>query len=123
MRSSVVQGIQHLKQADEYINDFIRQAPNTRGSVIFSMYSRKIRWILTDILTFPFFTDEIRKGIKAEIESDAFAVEAIHDKIPLLNPEQRAMLEELVEEMVAGKTIEIKIKNYIVDVNEMIKDK
>ena len=23
MRSSVVQGIQHLKQADEYINDFI----------------------------------------------------------------------------------------------------
>jgi hypothetical protein len=30
--------------------------------------------------------------------------------IPLLNPEQRAMLEELVEEMLAGKTIEIKIK-------------
>jgi hypothetical protein len=62
-------------------------------------------------LTYPHFTDEIRKGIKHEIESDAFAVEAIHDKIPLLNPEQRAMLEELVEDMVAGKTIEIKIKS------------
>jgi len=111
MRSSVVQGIQHLKQADEFINDFIRQAPNTRGAVIFSMYSRKIRWILFDILTFPFFTDEIRKGIKAEIESDAFAVEAIHDKIPLLNPEQREMLEELVGDMLEGKTIEIKIKS------------
>jgi len=111
MRSSVVQGIQHLKQADEFINDFIRQAPNTRGSVIFSMYSKKIRWILTDILTFPYFTDEVRVGIKKEIESDAFGVEAIHDKIPLLSPDQRAMLEELVGDMLDGKTIEIKIKS------------
>jgi hypothetical protein len=110
MRSSIVQSIQHLKQAEEFMNDFVRQAPNTRGSVIFSMYSKKVRWILTDILTFPYFTDEVRLGIKTEIESDAFAVEAIHDKIPLLNPEQREMLEELVEDMLAGKTIEIKIK-------------
>jgi hypothetical protein len=110
MRSSIVQAIQHLKQADEFMNDFIRQAPNTRGAVIFDGYSRKIRWILRDILTFPYFTDDVRAGIKNEIESDAFAVEAIHDKIPLLNPEQRAMLEELVGDMLAGKTIEIKIK-------------
>jgi hypothetical protein len=92
------------------MQDFIRQAPSTRGAVIFDGYSRKLRWILRDILTFPYFTDEVRLGIKTEIESDAFGVEAIHDKIPLLNPEQRAMLEELVEDMVAGKTIEIKIK-------------
>ncbi len=123
MRSSVVQGIQHLKQAEEFMNDFVRQAPNTRGAVIFTMYSKKVRWILNDILTFPYFTDEVRVGIRAEIESDAFGVEAIHDKIPLLNPEQRAMLEELVEDMVAGKTIEIKIKNHIVEPNEMIENK
>jgi hypothetical protein len=110
MRSSVVQAIQHVKIADEFMNDFVRAAPNTRGAVIFTDYSRKLKWILRDIVTFPYFDDEVRKGIKAEIESDAFAVEAIHDKIPLLNPEQRAMLEELVEDMVAGKTIEIKIK-------------
>ena len=111
MRSSIIQSIQHLKQSEEFMKDFIRQAPNTRGAAIFGGYSRKLRWILTDILTFPYFPDEVRKGIKAEIESDCFAVEAIHDKIPLLNPEQRAMLEELVEDMVAGKTIEIKIKS------------
>jgi hypothetical protein len=110
MRSSIVQAIQHLKQSEEFMQDFIRSAPNTRGAVIFKDYSRKIKWILTDILTFPYFTDEVRLGIRTEIESDAFAVEAIHDKIPLLNPEQRAMLEELVGDMLAGKTIEIKIK-------------
>jgi len=110
MRSSIVQAIQHIKQSQEFMSDFIRQAPNTRGAVIFRGYQTKLNWILRDILTYPHFPDDVRLGIKHEIESDAFAVEAIHDKIPLLNPEQRAMLEELVEDMVAGKTIEIKIK-------------
>jgi hypothetical protein len=110
MRSSIVQSIQHIKQANEFMSDFIRQAPNTRGSLVFAGYSNKLQWILRDILTYPHFPDEVRLGIRTEIESDCFAVEAIHDKIPLLNPEQRAMLEELVEYMVAGKTIEIKIK-------------
>jgi hypothetical protein len=110
MRSSIVQSIQHLKISEEFMQDFIRQAPSTRGAFIFNDYSRKIKWILRDIITFPYFTDEVRLGIKTEIESDAFAVEAIHDKIPLLNPEQRAMLEGLVGDMLEGKTIEIKIK-------------
>lgn len=100
------------------MQDFIRQAPSTKGAVIFDGYSRKIKWILRDILTFPYFPDEVRKGIKAKIESDCFAVEAIHDKIPLLNPKQRAMLEELVEDMVAGKTIEIKIKTNNIMLND-----
>jgi hypothetical protein len=123
MRSSIVQAIQHLKQSEEFMQDFIRQAPSTRGAFIFTDYSRKIKWILRDIITFPYFTDEVRLGIKTEIESDAFAVEAIHDKIPLLNPEQRAMLEVLVGDMLEGKTIEIKIKNHIVELNEMVENK
>jgi len=110
MRSSIVQSIQHLKLADEFMNDFIRQAPMSRGGLIFLNYSRKIRWILTDIITYPHFNDEVRAGVKVEIESDAFSVQAIHDKIPLLNPEQREMLEELLEDMLAGKTITISIK-------------
>jgi hypothetical protein len=110
MRSSIVQSIQHLKLADEFMNDFIRQAPMSRGGLIFLNYSRKVRWILTDILTYPHFNDEVRVGVKTEIESDAFSVPAISEKIPLLNPEQRAMLEDLLEDMLAGKTITISIK-------------
>ncbi|MFY8160234.1 MAG: hypothetical protein ACOVNU_02815 [Candidatus Kapaibacteriota bacterium] len=123
MRSSVVQSIQNLKLSLEFMNDFIRTAPNTKGAVLFKTYTNKIEWIFKDILTYPHFNDEVRKGIRAEIESDSFTVEAIHDKIPLLNPEQRAMLEGLVEDMIAGKSIEIKIKNQIVHDNEMIEEK
>jgi hypothetical protein len=123
MRSSVVQAIQHVKIADEFMNDFIRSAPTTRGAIIFGQYSRKLRWILSDIITYPHFDDEVRKGIKVEIESDAFSVGAIKDLIPLLNPEQREMIEDLIEDILKGKTIEVNIKDHIVDVNEMIEQK
>jgi len=123
MRSSIVQAIQHLKQSDEFMNDFIRAAPNTRGAVIFKDYSRRLQWILRDIITYPYFDDEVRKGIKVEIESDAFAVPAIVGKISLLNPEQREMMEDLVDDIVKRKTVHIDIKDHIVDINEMITDK
>ena len=120
MKSSVVQAIQHVKIAEEFMNDFIRSAPTTRGAIIFGQYSRKLRWILSDIITYPHFDDEVRKGIKVEIESDAFSVGAINDLIPLLNPEQREMIEDLIEDILKGKTIEVQIKDHIVDVNEMM---
>jgi hypothetical protein len=110
MRSSLVQSIQHLKLADEFMKDFMRQAPNSRGAFIFSGYSQKVNWILKDILTYPHFGDDVRNGIKAELKSDAFGVHAIFEKVPLLTPEQRDVVESLIEDMLSGKTLKIIIK-------------
>jgi len=123
MRSSIVQVIQHLKISDEFMNDFIRSAPNTRGAVIFKDYSRRLKWILRDIITYPYFDDAVRQGIKVEIQSDAFAVPAIVGKIALLNPGQREMMEDLVDDILKGKTIHVDIKEHIVEANEMIENK
>ena len=123
MRSSIVQSIQHLKQSDEFMNDFIRAAPNTRGAVVFSDYSRRVKWIFNDIITYPHFDDEVRKGIKYEIESDAFSVPAITERVALLNPDQRQILEDMIEDILAGKTIEVSIKDHIVEPNEMVEKK
>lgn len=120
MRSNIVQSIQHLKLANEFMQDFIRSAPNTRGAVVFSDYSRRVKWIFKDIITYPHFDDEVRKGIKYEIESDAFSVPAITERVALLNPDQRQMLEDMIEDILAGKTVEVSIKDHIVEDNEMI---
>ena len=111
MRSSVVQSIQNLKLSLEFMNDFIRTAPNSKGAVLFKTYITKIEWIFKDILTYPHFSDEVRKGIRAEIESDAFSVIAINEKIPLLNAEQRQVVEELIESILKGQKLEVNIKN------------
>lgn len=111
MSSSIIQSIQHLKIANEFMQDFIRSAPGTRGEFIFKDYSRRINWILKDIITYPYFNKEVRDGIKKEIESDAFAVDAIFEKISLLNPDQRIIMEELIEIVLTGKEIDVQIKD------------
>lgn len=109
-RSSIVSALQNLKMADEYMNDFIRQSPGTRGAEIFRGYSKRINWILNDVITYPHFNDEVREGIKRELSGDVFSVPAIMEKIPLLNPDQRNLMEEIIDDLLKGKTIEINIK-------------
>lgn len=109
MGSSVVSFIHHLKLADEYAKDFVRSAPNTRGSIIFDNYSKRIAWIFRDVVTYPHFGDEVREGMRKEIASDAFSYDSLTEKIALMNPEQREMLEGLLTDILKGKTVEINI--------------
>jgi hypothetical protein len=109
MSSSVVSSLHHLRIAKEYMDDFIRSAPNSRGAAKYGEYKRRIDWILTDIITYPFFRDEVREGLKKELESDVFTFASIIEKAALLNPEQRDGLEEVIESILKGETIEIKL--------------
>lgn len=54
-------------------------------------------------------TQEVRDGIKNEIKSDVFAVPAILEKIALLNPDQRDLIESAIDAMLDG--IEVKMKD------------
>lgn len=109
MGSSVVSFIHHLKLADEYAKDFVRSAPGTRGAVIFDNYSKRIAWIFRDVITYPHFGDEVREGMRNEIASDAFSYDSLTEKLALMNPEQREMLEGLLTDILKGKTVEINI--------------
>lgn len=54
-------------------------------------------------------TQEVRDGIKNEIKSDVFAVPAILEKIALLSPDQRDLIESAIDAMLNG--IEVKMKD------------
>ena len=109
MGSSVVSFIHHLKLADEYAKDFVRSAPETRGAVIFGNYSKRLAWIFRDVVTYPHFGEEVREGMRKEIASDAFSYDSLTEKMALMNPEQREMLEALLDDILTGKTVEVNI--------------
>jgi hypothetical protein len=111
--ANIINAIQNLKMAQEQFEDFCRQYPNSQGSRLFKKYSDKVNWIFSDIVTHPFLTNEVRLGIKNEIQSDVFAVPAILEKIALLTPEQREIIEDVIDAYVSGETVKI------VDVNEL----
>ena len=113
MSANIIGAIQNLKMAQEQFLDFCRQFPNSQGEKLFKTYVSKIDWVFKDIITHPFLTNEIRVGIKKEIESDVFAVPAILEKIALLKPEQREIIEDIIDAYISGETIKI------VDINEI----
>ena len=107
MSANAVSAIHHLRMAEEHYEDFIRQMPKSRGAVLFQSYIKKIRWIYKDILSYPYLNKESRDGIKKEIESDVFSVPAINEKISLLNPDQRELIETTIDAMLSGEEVKI----------------
>lgn len=110
--ANIINAIQNLKMAQEQFEDFCRQYPNSQGSRLFKKYSDKISWIFSDLITNPFLTEEVRIGIKTEIASDVFAVPAIIEKVALLTPEQRELIESTLDAIINGEEVQI------VDINE-----
>jgi hypothetical protein len=106
MGSNVITAIHHLRIATEYMDDFVRSSPSSRGGSLFKIYSAKVKWILRDILTFPYFSEQVREGIRYEMNSDPLAYQAIIERISLLNPKQRDQLELVIEDLIKGKKIE-----------------
>lgn len=109
MVSNFITSIHHLRICAEYMDDIVRQYPGSRAAALFEGYSKKIKWILRDILTYPYFNEEIRDGIKKEIESDPLTYRAIMERVSLLTPDQRNLLEFVIEDLINGKQIKIQV--------------
>jgi hypothetical protein len=109
MASNVITAVHHMRIATEYMDDFVRSSPGSRGGSLFKLYSGKVKWILRDILTFPHFSEPVREGIRKEMQSDPLAYAAIMERISLLSPTQREQLESVIEDLIKGKTIKFEI--------------
>jgi len=107
MSANIISAIQNLKMAQEQFEDFMRQYPDSAGSKLFQRYVSKITWVFSDIITIPSITDEVRAGIRKEIASDVYAVPAIVEKVSLLTPEQRELIEDTLDAMLAGEEVKI----------------
>jgi hypothetical protein len=110
--ANIVSAIQHLKMAKEHYEDFVREYPESSGARLFISHLNKINWIFKDTITHPHISQEVRNGIKREILSDVFAVPAINEKVALLTPQQREIIEETIDAMLAGEEVKI------IDTNE-----
>jgi len=105
--SDIVSAIHCMRQAYDHFQSFEREHPGSRGAALMKQYAGKLHWIRTDLITHPFLTHEVREGIKAEWNSDVFTVPAITQKIALLRPEQRELIETLIDAMLKGEEINI----------------
>lgn len=106
MKSSIISTIQHLKIAIEYCQD-IQRNKGSRAAEQFKAYENRIRWIIRDFATNPLFTDQIRDGLRKELQTDPFVLEAIRQKLSLIPSDYRLDFEESIDAILEGKKVKI----------------
>lgn len=104
-KADLITSIHHIKIAYDLMNSFIMDNPNTTGSRMFIPYTKKLNWIVNDIITNPIFPQIVRDGIRQEWESDSFTLLAIDEKLAKLSPQQRDNVETLIEMILEGKKL------------------
>ena len=106
-QANLVSGVHNLKQAFEQFGSFIREYPGSVGARMLKGYNKKLEWIVTDLKTLPALPHDVADDVTKEWESDVFVVPAIQEKVSLLSPEQREMIEEAIDKMIDGKKIKL----------------
>jgi hypothetical protein len=111
--SDFLAGFQHLHRGYDHWQSFIRERPGGVAERLFGNYCRKIEWIAKDLITCPLFPTIVREGLKTEWNSDAFMVDAIIEKVMVLTPGQREVIETVLDRIIAGEhtIVEVNIPN------------
>ncbi len=104
---NIVSAIHHLRMATDHFGSFVREHPGSKGSRLFETYKKRIAWIVTDLMTNFDLPSPAREGVKREWNSDAFAVPAIAEKAALLHPDQRELVETIMDLLLKGEEIKI----------------
>lgn len=104
-KSNIISGFHHLKMAKEHFMDFGREVKSEIGVKMANSFVKKIDAIYLAFITIIWFTDKVRDACRKEWNSDVFAVPAIAEKVALLTPEQRDMVETIIDELLKGKEI------------------
>jgi hypothetical protein len=112
VHGNIVASIHHLKMAQLQYEEFIIEHPMSKGATLCKMFKNKIQSIFTNMLTHPFLTEEVRAGIRKELDdNNALASIAINEKFLLLPPEQRNSVEAMIDEILKGGELKAVVDN------------
>jgi hypothetical protein len=106
-RSYLIQGLHALRIAKECFQDVQRESKGGLGEKLCKRYEKQIDAIYLDFISTPQFPKEVRDGVRIEWNSDVFAVGAIAEKLALVPPNDREMIENIIDGILNGEKISI----------------
>jgi len=102
---SLAKGLHHLNIAKQYFED-VKLGCTGDVKNMFNGYINKCDWILNNV--FDKLSPDRRKIYKEEL-SDSLSIDAINDQLMMLDNAQRAEIEEMLDAILKGKKVTIKI--------------
>jgi hypothetical protein len=102
---SLAKGLHHINIAKQYFEDFRMDCTGDIKNTV-NGYINKCDWILNNI--YDKLGEETRKVYKEEL-SDSLGLDAINDKLMILDNAQRLEIEDMLDAITKGKKVTVKI--------------
>ena len=103
----ILNSLHHLKLSCDFMRSFMLDNPDSVGARMLKPYTSKMEWIAADLITNPRFPQPVRDAIRNEWQADGFVIPAIDEKIAQLSPEQREVLENIIDLILEGESIKV----------------
>lgn len=100
---SLAKALHHISIAQQYFED-VRLGSSLDVKMIFNQYIQKCQWIISNLKDR--LSSENREILAKELE-DSLSVDAIADKVILLDNKKRAFIEDLLDSIIRGEDVEI----------------
>lgn len=100
---SLAKALHHVSIAQQYFED-VRLGSSLDVKMIFNQYIQKCQWIISNLKD---RLNEKNREILAKELEDSLSVDAIADKVILLDNKKRAFIEDLLDSMIRGEEVEI----------------
>jgi hypothetical protein len=104
---SVAKGLHHTHIAKQYFED-VRMTASRDVKFIFNQYIQKCEWIISNLKDR--LSPENREILAKELE-DSISVDAIADKVILLDNKARGFVEDIIDSLIKGEEVVIVDEN------------
>ena len=100
---SVAKALTHIHIAKQYFDD-VRLGASQDVKMIFTQYENKSEWILDNLRHR--LNEENRNALDKELK-DSIVVDAITDKVVLLDNKSKDLVEEIIDMIIKGEEVKI----------------
>jgi hypothetical protein len=100
---SVAKALTHIHIAKQYFDD-VRLGASQDVKMIFTQYVNKCEWILDNLRHR--LNEENRNALDKELK-DSIVVDAITDKVVLLDNKSKDLVEEIIDMIIKGEEVKI----------------
>ncbi len=105
--SSFRKAFYHLKMAEMYFEDTIREAPQSVAASCSRAYLKRIAWMEKDFATNPQLPRDAMQGFKDEINGDVMFHDSISSSCLNLTSNQKQSIERIIEDLLKGEKITV----------------
>ena len=107
VKNDLAYAVQAASKVKLHLNSFVKDYGRTPLGRAAKEWAKRAEWIEFSMLTCSVWDKETRDAVREELTTDPYTTDAIIEHISIMTPEQRQQLEQVVNAIRSGETLNV----------------